>query len=90
LRILAAVLLTVAGCLAVLTGLLTPPVLTILHRPWQDMFTSQFYHYQITAMIRKTVFIVFPCIVALNAWVAWKILQYAKRTTDELPIKAGQ
>ncbi len=82
LRILAAVLLALAGSLTVATVVLTPSVLTILHTPWQEMFTSQFYHYHITAMIRKTVFIIFPCIVAVNAWVAWKVLQYAKRAPD--------
>ncbi len=84
LRILAAVLLAVAGSLTVATVAVTPSVLTILRTPWQEMFASQFYHYHITAMIRNTVFILSPCIVALNTWVAWKVLSYAKRVPDDL------
>jgi|SRR6516162_3761984 hypothetical protein len=70
LPILAAVLLALAGILTIGTVVLMPNVLTILHTPWQRIFTSQFYHYHITAMIRNTVFILFPCIVAVNALVA--------------------
>jgi hypothetical protein len=82
LRVLAAMLLTVAAILAVGTVAITPSVLTILRTPWQKMFTTQFYHYHMTAIIRQTVFIISPCIVVINTLVAWWVFRCAKRTPD--------
>ena len=79
LRVLAVLLLVVAFGLVIFTLMNAPDTLKLLHAPWQERFSSQYYHFQITDMIRQTVFIIFPCIALLNTYVAWKLLRRAKR-----------
>ena len=77
LQVLAAVLLVVAAMLATFAFATMPGILRLLHAPWKEMFTSQFYQRHITAVIWQLVFIILPCIAILNLWVAWKLLRFA-------------
>ncbi len=83
-RILAAVLLAIALPMLVLTFVMVPVYHTFAHLPWQRMFRNEPDQRLFLTVFRELFFIVFPCVVALNTWVAWKILQYAKR----LPLPA--
>jgi hypothetical protein len=80
LRIIAAVAFCVSVLLLGGTGVMMPNILVILRS--QEMFSNRFYYHHITAMIRETFFIAFPCIAAINAWVAWKVLKHSKSIAD--------
>ena len=81
LRFLAAVLLAVACMLTVGAIFIGPIMLKIIHRPWHEAFTSQFYHHHYMSIL-GIFFAIFVCIAILNAWVAWKLIQYVKRIPD--------
>src|SRR5262249_25449724 len=78
-RILAAVLLAVALPMLAVTLAMLPVYHTLAHLPWQQSFREQSDQRVFLLVFREIFFIAFPCIVALNAWVAWKILQHAKK-----------
>jgi cytochrome c oxidase assembly protein Cox11 len=83
-RILAAVLLAVAVSMLTVTFAMLPVYHTFAHLPWQRTFREQSDQRVFLLVFRELFFIAFPGVVALNGWVAWKILQHAQK----LPISA--
>jgi len=78
-RILAAVLLAVAFPMLAVTLAMLPAYHTFVQLPWQQSFRAQSDQRVFLLVFRELFFIAFPCVVALNCWVAWKILHHAKK-----------
>jgi len=70
-RILAAVLLLVAFPLLAITIAMLPVYHTFAHLPWQQSFREQSDQRVFLLVFRELFFMAFPCVVALNGWVAW-------------------
>ena len=71
-RILAAVLLAVAVPTLAVTFAMLPVYHTFAHLPWQRTFREQSDQRVFLLAFRQIIFIIFPCVVAINSWVACK------------------